>query len=235
LDCWAAGGRIEIHSLYTDISDWPWEFRVYLPPCYDEQTSRRYPTLYLIHGSTYNDDQWDRLGADETADRLIARGEIPPFLIVMPRDRVWTEPDEDPFGQAVTEYILPWVESEYRTLSGREQRAVGGLSRGAAWAVHLGLSRWELFGAIGAHSLPVFWSDTGKIRQWIDEIPAGQTPRIYLDIGEQDYLIRSARWFENLLTELGVAHEWYLFPGVHEEAYWRAHLETYLRWYARDW
>ncbi len=226
---------METHRLYSGVSPLPWELRVYIPPCYDQQGDRRYPTLYLIHGSTFTDDQWDRLGADETADRLIAAGELSPFLIVMPRDRVWREPQDDPFGEAMIAEIIPWVDENYRTLPDRQHRAIGGLSRGAAWAVHLGLSHWELFGAIGAHSLPVFWSDTPKIRGWLREIPTDRAPRIYLDIGDKDYLIESAIWFENVLNELDIPHEWRLNPGRHEEPYWTEHLEGYLRWYAAEW
>ena len=233
--CLDDGGRVENHTLRTDLSPWPWEFRVYTPPCYDEDRDAHYPLLILIHGSTYNDDQWDRLGADETADELIAAGDAPPFLILMPRDRRWVDPPEDPFGEAVADRILPWVDENYRTIPAREYRAVGGLSRGAAWAVHLGLSRWEQFGAIGGHSLPVFWSDTPKIRRWLGEIPPEALPRIYLDIGDRDYLIESAVWFEGVLNEMNIPHEWHQFAGRHEEAYWMRHLEEYIRWYTDPW
>lgn len=233
--CLTSGGRVETHTLSTDTAPWPWEFRVYLPPCYDQEPERRYPVLTLIHGSTFNDDQWDRLGADEISDQLIAAGEIEPLIILMPRDRRWVEPNEDPFGQVVVDHILPWLDETYRTRPGRENRAIGGLSRGAAWAVHLGLSRWEMFGAIGGHSLPVFWTDTPKIRDWLQAIPTNQLPRIYLDIGENDYLIESATWFEDVLNELNIPHEWYLFPGRHEEIYWESHLEAYLKWYTLPW
>jgi enterochelin esterase-like enzyme len=235
--CLKRGGKIEIGALRTDLLRLPLEFRVYLPPCYEEQPGRRYPVLYLIHGQSYNDDQWDRLGADETADALIASGEVSPFLIVMPRDRVWSQPTEDPFGQAVAEALVPWIDENYRTRPERASRAVGGLSRGAGWAIHLGLSRWELFGAIGAHSLPVFWTDLPHLRDWLDAIPPTERPRIYMDLGDKDrpQISRSARWFEELLTEKGIPHEWHLYSGYHEEAYWEAHVEEYLRWYARDW
>lgn len=233
--CWSQGGKIDTHLLYTDISPWPWEFRVYTPPCYEEQTEKQYPLLVLIHGSTFRDDQWDRLGADETADALIASGDLPPFLILMPRDRIWTEPEKDPFGIALVEHILPWVEENYRTIPERDFRAIGGLSRGASWAVHLGLSHWELFSAIGGHSLPVFVTDPPRIRVWLDTIPSEDMPRFFLDIGENDYLLDKAIWFENLLTEKNIPHEWHLFTGRHEEAYWKAHIEGYLRWYAGTW
>jgi enterochelin esterase-like enzyme len=237
LACWSQPGTLEQFSLSDGRLRLPMEYSVYLPPCYDQQPERRYPVLYLIHGQNYNNDQWDRLGADEAASRLIASGEAPPFLIVMPRDRLWEQPEVDPFGEVVVEKLIPLIDRDYRSLPERRYRAVGGLSRGAGWAVHLGLSHWELFGAIGGHSLPVFWSDTARVRGWLDAIPQQALPRIYLDIGEKDRpsILESARWFEGVLTEKSIPHEWYLFPGYHEEAYWSAHVEGYLRWYAADW
>ncbi len=140
---------------------------MYLPACYDQETDRLYPVLYMVHGQNYNHDQWDRLGIDETADVLIASGEISPVIIVLPRDRSWAQPTEDAFGAVLAEQLIPYIDKHYRTVPKRSNRAVGGLSRGAGWAIHLGLSYWELFGAIGAHSLPVFWTDTNYIRGWL--------------------------------------------------------------------
>lgn len=237
LACWSQPGRVDSGSLRSQRLKLPLEYAVYLPPCYDDQPQRRYPVLYLIHGMNYNHDQWDRLGADETANALVAAGEVSPFIILMPRDRSWDEPGKDPFGEVLVEELIPYIDQTYRTLPERKYRAIGGLSRGAGWAVHLGLSRWELFGAIGGHSLPVFWSDTSRVRGWLAAIPPDSYPRIYLDIGEKDRpsILNSARWFENLLNEAGIPHEWYLNTGYHDEEYWSAHVEAYLRWYAREW
>lgn len=213
------------------------DFRVYLPPCYAEHFDQRYPVLYLIHGQSYTDDQWDRLGADETAERLILAAEIAPFLIVMPRDRLWEQPNADPFGEVVVDELIPLIDRSYRTFPDRSQRAIGGLSRGAGWAVHLGLLRWQLFGAIGAHSLAVFESDAPKIEQWLEQIPPETLPRIFLDIGDRDRppILQSAIWFEQLLTRKQIPHEWYLYSGYHQESYWLAHVEQYIRWYAAPW
>ncbi len=233
--CLFAGGQITQHTLRTATDPLPWEFRVYTPPCYNEHPDARYPLLILIHGSTFNDSQWDNLGADETADTLIASGKVSPFIILMPRDRVWNEPTEDPFGEALIASIIPWVDQNYRTLTDRPHRAIGGLSRGASWAVHLGFKYWQSFGAIGGHSLPVFLTDPPRLSVWLDAIPADQLPRIYLDIGDKDYLLTNALEFEAMLTARNIPHEWHLYTGRHEEAYWNAHVEEYLRWYAAGW
>lgn len=230
-------GRIEKGELRTDLLRLPLEFRLYLPPCYDQLTDRRYPVLYLVHGQSFNDDQWDRLGVDEVADELIASEEIPPLIIVMPRDRIWSQPTEDPFGQAVIEDLVPWIDQNYQTHPDRDHRAIGGLSRGAGWALNIGFSQWESFGGIGMHSLPVFWTDLPHIKNWLDAIPRGSMPRIYMDLGDKDRLqiSKSAIWFEELLTEKRIPHEWHLYPGYHEEAYWESHVEEYLRWYTQEW
>lgn len=235
--CWQYGGRYEYDSLSDPRLPLPMEYAVYLPACYDEQLHRRYPVLYMVHGQNYNHDQWDRLGIDEAADDLIAAGEISPVIIVLPRDRSWAQPAEDAFGAVLAEQLIPSIDHDYRTIPERRFRAIGGLSRGAGWAVHLGLSQWELFGAIGAHSLPVFWGDTNHIRSWLAAIPAEQLPRIYLDIGEKDRpaILASAVWFADLLNDQTIPHEWHLFPGYHEEAYWTSHIDQYLRWYTQEW
>lgn len=237
LACWESGGRIEQSDLRNDLLPLPLGYRVYLPPCYDDLRQYRYPVLYLVHGQNFNDDQWDRLGVDETADELIATGEIPALIIVMPRDRSWSQPTEDMFGQVVFDLLLPWIDQSYRTIPERDYRAIGGLSRGAGWALHLGLSHWESFGAIGLHSLPVFWTDLPDIKAWLDGIPPALLPRIYMDLGDKDrpQITKSAIWFEELLTEKNIPHEWHLYPGYHEEAYWQEHVEEYLRWYTQAW
>jgi enterochelin esterase-like enzyme len=63
------------------------------------------------------------------------------------------------------------------------------------------------------------------------------TPRIYIDIGDDDRpeITKGATWLEGLLVKFDVPHEWHMFVGEHEEAYWQAHVEDYLRWYTLDW
>jgi enterochelin esterase-like enzyme len=235
--CLAAGGQVELFEQESEYLDAGLRFRVYTPPCYTELPEQRYPVLYLVHGQTYNDDQWDRLGADEAASELIAAGELPPFIIVMPYDISSNQPSLDHFGEAVIEELLPWVDANFRTLADREHRAVGGLSRGASWAIHLALTHPELFAAMGGHSPPVFVEDASQVRGWLDTIPAELMPRIWLDIGERDQqaILSSAIWFEGLLSERNIPHEWSLFAGDHSEAYWSSHVAVYLRWYAREW
>ncbi len=235
--CLAAGGRIEQHTLVSEIFDDGLTFRVYTPPCYQERADERYPVLYLIHGQSFNNEQWDRIGADEAADRLIVLGEVAPFIIVMPHDHNSLRPTVGFFDDAFLQELIPWIDAEYRTLADREHRAVGGISRGASWAIHFALTEPDLFGALGGHSPPVFIEEANKVAGWLDTIPEELMPRIWLDIGDRDTknIMDSAFWFESLLDERDLPHDWHLFSGNHSEEYWSSHVELYLRWYAAEW
>jgi enterochelin esterase-like enzyme len=211
------------------------EFRIYLPPCYDEKTEQRYPVLYLLHGQTYTDDQWVRIGAATAADELIVSGASAPFFIVFPDDRYWNLPPGAGFGGRLVEDLIPYVDANYRTLPDRDHRAIGGLSRGAGWALRLGLRHWDLFGSIGLHSLAVLQSDASEIRKWLAEIPPGSPPRIFMDIGDNDPELNMASRVEAQFNQAGLPHEWHLYGGAHTEEYWSAHVQEYLQWYAEGW
>src|SRR5262249_39183806 len=137
----------------------PQLFLIYLPPCYDQEVNQRYPVLYLLHGQTYIDDQWVRLGAPQAANQLILAGRVAPFIIVFPDDRYWNLPEGDGFGDRLLNLVMPYVDSHYRTLTDRTSRAIGGLSRGGGWAVHLMFRNVYLFGTVGLHSPAIFEQD----------------------------------------------------------------------------
>lgn len=234
--CTENRGMIESFEISSLKSSRPVGFRVYTPPCYDNSGETRYPVLYMIHGQTYNDDQWDRLGLDEAADHLIAKEDAPPFLIVMPLERnTFEDIYVTSFDDDLTDNLIPWIDANYPTCAEHTCRAIGGLSRGGAWALRLGFTRWDLFGSIGLHSTPPFIGDPNQFPYWLREIPPEQMPRVYMDTGRADWYIRPTSEFEAQLVQYNVPHEWYLFNGTHEEAYWAEHVDDYLNWYIEPW
>ena len=233
LACRTQPGRIEEGSL--DSFQPAQEFRVYLPPCYDEEPDMHYPVLYLLHGQTYTDDQWVRLGAARVMDELIHSGKAQPFIIVFPDDRYWNLQAGPGFGKRLIENILPYIDANYRTIADRNYRAIGGLSRGAGWSLRLGLADWKLFGAIGLHSLAVMQKDASRIGDWLADIPSARRPNIFMDIGDNDQELTMARNVESMFNDAGLPHEWHLYRGDHTETYWSAHVEEYIHWYAEQW
>jgi enterochelin esterase-like enzyme len=236
INCNDTKGQIIDVEVPNKILSYPLKTKIYFPPCYSNHPKTPYPYVMMIHGMFYNYDQWDRLGADEAADELISSGEVSPFLIIMPNEEQTTaNPDEEKFGMVLTDSLIPWLEENYAVCTERSCRAIGGLSRGAGWAVHIGLSRPQYFGSIGAHSLPIFIGDLAATPRWLNKIPQDELPRVYIDIGIADSGMSPASQFEQVLTNYNVPHEWYINNGEHTESYWSSHVKAYLRWYAAGW
>jgi enterochelin esterase-like enzyme len=226
---------VETGSIETRLLDKPMRYRVYLPPCYNAQAQTRYPSLYLLHGQNFDEEQWQRIGAFRTADTLITSGQVPPFLIILPYDYSSKQPTQYGFAQVFTELLLPQIDSTYRTQTQSEFRAIGGLSRGAGWALHLGIRNPQIFGAIGAHSPAVFYSDWTTLRYRLHDSDRNTFPPVFVDAGEHDSGYENILTLVALLNEMNIPHEWHAYQGYHEEKYWSAHVEEYLRWYAARW
>ncbi len=232
LGCLTQPGRVDGGSL--DETNPPQEFLIYLPPCYDQLTNLRYPVLYLLHGQTYTDAQWVDMGVPPVADTLIHSGQAAPFIIVFPDDRYWNLPPGPAFGDRLVNLIVPFIDANYRTLPDAGHRAVGGLSRGGGWAVHLFLTEYKMFGIVGLHSPVVFDADSASLEQSMAAIPAGSWPRLWVDAGDRDGQLGDIRRFESLLSAYGVPHIWHLYTGDHSVDYWDAHLTEYLTWYTQQ-
>lgn len=211
-------------------------FILYTPPCYTPENDFRYPVLYILHGQSYSQDQWVRLGMPATADGLISAGELPLFLIVMPYEEYnLANPFEKGYEQALVEELIPWVDANYFTCTQRACRTIAGLSRGGSWALYLGVTHWELFGAIGAHSTAPFFGMDGWLSYYLGQMGKENFPRLFVDFGENDSLLPYMTEFQKKLDGYKLNYDFHLYPGNHTEKYWSAHVEEYLRWYWTSW
>jgi hypothetical protein len=126
---------------------------VYTPPKYEEQATARFPVLYLQHGAGEDETGWVRQGrANFILDNLIAAGNCKPMIVVMaygyaaragqPFPDFMSKPFGSPemlkgmqdmasaFEDDVTKALIPFIDSNFRTLSDRDHRAMAGLSIG---------------------------------------------------------------------------------------------------------
>lgn len=130
---------------------------VYTPPGYEENTSQRYPVLYLQHGWGEDETAWSNQGhANLIMDNLIAEGKSKPFLIVMTYGMTNETKfgglrsfDIKPFQTVLVEELIPYVEKHFRTLDNRENRAMAGLSMGGFETRLITLNKPEVFSHYG--------------------------------------------------------------------------------------
>lgn len=159
----------------------PMRFSIYLPPGYHApaEAERRYPAVYLLHGVGDDERAWPKFGqVEETMDRLIAEGSLPPFVAVMPDGvKSWWVDSADVggpgnYGTAVRDDLPAHVEATWRVMAGRDGRFVAGLSMGGFGALRLGFSHPERYRAVGAMS-PALWNRVAP--GWQPSDPARMT------------------------------------------------------------
>ncbi len=148
----AQSGRVfDDLSLHSDILGGERKYAIYLPPDYDS-SERRYPALYLLHGSGDDQTGWIQFGeVHRIANRAIASGEATPMVIVMPdadtgRRGYFNSPDgEWRYEDFFFEELIPYIEKTYRVKTDRRYRSVAGLSMGGGGAFMYALHRPEMF------------------------------------------------------------------------------------------
>jgi S-formylglutathione hydrolase FrmB len=137
---------------------------VYTPPGYEAEASRRYPVVYVIQGYTGYLDMWRnrspfRQPFTETADGVFATGQVPPAIVAYVD--AWTSYGGSQFVDSagtgkyhsyLCDEVVPWVDAHYRTLAGRENRAIMGKSSGGFGAMITPMLRPDLFGALATHA-----------------------------------------------------------------------------------
>jgi enterochelin esterase-like enzyme len=134
-----------------------WAYAVYLPDGY-EASNLRYPVLYLLHGHNGGLYDWVNLGhIQPTADALIARGEMPPAIIVMPdAGSTWFVDRKEKMETAVIQDLIPDVQRTFRAIDARNGRLIGGLSMGGYGALRFVLKYPEMFAAAALLSPAIY-------------------------------------------------------------------------------
>jgi putative tributyrin esterase len=212
--------------------------------------------VLLLHGVYGSHWAWAlKGGAHRTADRLVASGEIPPFVLAMPSDGLWGDgsgywkhPAQD-FERWMVEDVPAAVLRAVPALSETSPRYITGLSMGGYGALRLACRYPDRFAAASGHSsitrfeqLALFVEEPlgayglGEgARDVLDVALANrdQLPRLRFDCGTEDLLIEANRELHQGLERAGIAHEYEEFPGGHEWPYWEKHLAETLRFFGR--
>ena len=111
---------------------------VYTPPGYGKNLTEKYPVLYLQHGWGEDETAWTNQGhANLIMDNLIAEGKSKPFIIVMTYGMTNETKigglksfDITPFQTVLVDELIPYIDVNFRTLNGADNRAMAGLSMG---------------------------------------------------------------------------------------------------------
>jgi len=240
----------------------PRRMHVYTPPGYATST-QRYPVLYLLHGAGDNDQSWLMAGrANFILDNLIAVGSTQPMIVVMaygyarragqPIPDLAGKPPGSPerakamldmasaFEADVTEALIPFVDSTFRTTADRDHRAMAGLSMGGMQTFHVTLRHLDLFSYIGGFSgagaaqmlagekLDARTAYNGAFAD--PEAFAKKVRLLWLGVGteEPERMRDGIRGLHASLTEAKIPHVYWESPGTdHEWQTWRRDLKDF--------
>ena len=248
--CQVAAGTVVTREFVSKALGRPWAYAVYVPDGY-ASAALRYPVLYLLHGNGGHKLSWVNDGRiQQTADRLIASGEIPPCLIVMPdAGTSWFVDRTERMETAVIDDLVTEVEGQWKALSMRSGRLVGGLSMGGYGALRFALKYPERFGAaallspaiydpeppvassarkVGVFGSPAFdpevWKALNYPALWDAYLAKRQPVPMYINAGDDDEFVieQEAARLYGLLRKHQQPAQLRIVDGAHVWAVWES-------------
>ena len=219
---------------------------VYTPYGYND-SKRKYPVLYLMHGAGGDEDAWSNMGRTcQIMDNLIEKGLAVPMLVVMANgnptqaaartlmipektiDR--NNPDfSNAYVHSIVKDIVPYIEKNFRVIAKPEARALSGLSMGAGHTISCTNLYPGFFQYICPLSNGIRVTDQNRdeYNRQFQALGKAGYKLYWIGCGDSDFLIESARQLDATLTENGLAHTFFQNSGGHTWSNWRIYLNNF--------
>ena len=179
-------------------------FNIYLPEGYNDG-EEKYPVIYLFRG---HEDEWkDRGNIKELVDNAITEGGIGKMIIVLPgltfgenfvgfpvnltnpgQPKEHDDIGSGKFEDYIIKDLIPYVDSNFKTIADRSARALDGFSSGAYSSLFLALRHPELFVSVGSYDGNLGYLDFNN-----PSIPGELDDSMYLDTSLLDPYFGSPR------------------------------------------
>ncbi len=224
-----AHGQVRSLYYYANATQ-EWRHAMVYTPAEYEKGKKRYPVLYLQHGMGEDETGWSKQGhMQHIMDNLIASGEAKPMIVVMESGDVkapfrggdnrqgFSEYGAS-FYKVMTQDLISTIDSQFRTLTDRDHRAMAGLSWGGQQTFDLVLNNMDKFAWMGAFSGAIFGLDVKTAYNGIFSRPDEFNKKIhylYLSCGSEENFGTEA--LVKNLREAGIKADFYVSPGTHHE------------------
>ena len=222
-----AHGQVRSLYYYANATQ-EWRHAMVYTPAEYEKGKKRYPVLYLQHGMGEDETGWSKQGhMQHIMDNLIASGEAKPMIVVMESGDVkapfrggdnrqgFSEYGAS-FYKVMTQDLISTIDSQFRTLTDRDHRAMAGLSWGGHQTFDLVLNNMDKFAWMGAFSGAIFGLDVKTAYNGIFSRPDEFNKKIhylYLSCGSEENFGTEA--LVKNLREAGIKADFYVSPGTH--------------------
>ncbi|MBT9392814.1 T9SS type A sorting domain-containing protein [Hymenobacter sp. NST-14] len=226
---------------------------VYLPNDYATAPAKRYPVLYMHDGQNVFDactsfsGEW---GVDETLSQLQQQGLDATSSIVVAVDNggadrlnelsPWNNPQYgggqgDQYVDFLAQTLKPYIDQQYRTLTGREYTGIAGSSMGGLISTYAALKYPQVYGRVGVFS-PAFWFAQQPLFQYLRQHPANPATRFYFVSGTQESqtMVPLMQAMRDSLARGGVPAANLSFntkaDGQHAEWFWKREFSAAYQW-----
>ncbi|MET4108034.1 alpha/beta hydrolase-fold protein [Hymenobacter sp. UYP22] len=226
---------------------------IYLPNDYGTAATKRYPVLYMHDGQNVFDactsfsGEW---GVDETLSQLQQQGVDATGSIVVAIDNggsdrlneysPWNNPQYgggqgDQYVDFLVQTLKPYIDQNYRTLTGREFTGIAGSSMGGLISTYAALKYPQVFSKVGVFS-PAFWFADKPLFQYLRQHPANPATRFYFVSGstESQTMVPLMQAMRDSLAKGGVPAANLSFnakaDGQHAEWFWKREFSAAYQW-----
>jgi len=228
------------YEYYPSVEGTTGSIVVYTPPGYDKDATKKYPVFYLISGTTDTEETFFKVGRTNLIlDNLIAEGKAKPMIIVMPygnmeariaeqkaapkpADPVRDSPDAITrmrrFEQDLTKNVIPYIDKSYRTIANKDNRAIGGFSRGGGQTLRTAFWNMDKFSWICAYSANLPSTEMESSYASIVSNPDNtnkQLKLLWVGVGTEDFLYNDVSTFMNYLTSKKINYKSLVTGGGH--------------------
>ena len=236
-------GQVRECKYYSNLENAERRCFVYTPAEYETSPQKRYPVLYLQHGMGEDERGWSQQGMmANIMDNQIAAGKCVPMIVVMDygncgysfgaRKGETMEQFGASFTPIMLEEIIPFIDSNFRTLTDRDNRAMAGLSWGGRETFQTALPNLDKFSHIGTFSGALFLP--------LDQIPTlyggvfadadafnSKVHTLFMGMGSEENF--GSDRISQALRDNGINCIYYESPGTHHEwLTWRRCLNEFL-------
>ncbi|OLY94401.1 Enterochelin esterase [Cnuella takakiae] len=214
---------------------------IYTPPGYENSTEK-YPVLYLLHGGGEDERGWATQGkTDLILDNLLAEKKAKPMVIVM-MDANLSAGGPGGFGEGalrmfeneLKQAVIPFVEKNFKVATDAQHRALAGLSMGGLQTLYAGVKNKNMFSYLGVFSSG-WWANQPALSDPQYAFMKSNAAAINSNIksfwismgGKEDIAYNNCKIMMQKFDELGVKYTYSEYPGGHTWPVWRNNLYNF--------
>jgi len=233
-------GDIRIKNYYSNITNSWRNFYMYTPPGYDQNSTEKYPVLYILHGGGEDQRGWATQGkTDLIIDNLISQTKAVPMIVIMvdgnlPLNGFGGE-TLGVFDKELKLSIIPFVEQNYRVKTDANSRALAGLSMGGIQTLYTGVKNIDLFSYLGVFSSGWIQPMQKELADSQYEFMKNNAEKINSELklfwisqgGKEDIAWKNCQTMVAKFDEMKIKYIYSEYPGGHSWPVWRNNLYNF--------